>query len=133
MSYPGYQVINAMGDHVVRPPTRSYSAALLTWVFWRNNEGLQVGLPCQLSHFRICLVRPTTILMLQSMPQQADPTSIVTGRSKCLNCQKIYLIQASVCSSTYCSLDCQSNAMYMETVREHVQNAVAANESMGGC
>ncbi|ETV96536.1 hypothetical protein H310_10246 [Aphanomyces invadans] len=63
----------------------------------------------------------------------SDPNSIVTGRGKCLNCHKIYLIQASVCSSMYCSLDCQSNALYMETVRGHVQSAMPATDSVNAC
>ncbi|KAH9100850.1 hypothetical protein Ae201684P_007042 [Aphanomyces euteiches] len=65
------------------------------------------------------------------MPQ--DTTSIVTDRNKCLNCHKIYLVQASVCTSTYCSLDCQSNAKYMATVRAHVQSAMPADSSAKDC
>ncbi|KAF0757004.1 hypothetical protein AaE_004409 [Aphanomyces astaci] len=78
---------------------------------------------------------PSITIMFQSAQVivPSDPNSIVTGRGKCLNCQKVYLIQASVCASTYCSLDCQSNAMYMETVRGHVKSAMPTTDSVDAC
>ncbi|RHY20214.1 hypothetical protein DYB37_003739 [Aphanomyces astaci] len=42
--------------------------------------------------------------------------SIVARRSKCKNCKKMYLLNTSVCANTYCSLDCQSNFLYLEHV-----------------
>ncbi|ETV92418.1 hypothetical protein H310_13300 [Aphanomyces invadans] len=42
--------------------------------------------------------------------------SIMARRSMCKNCKKMYLVTTSVCANSYCSLDCQSNFLYLEHV-----------------
>ncbi|KAF0697872.1 Aste57867_11455 [Aphanomyces stellatus] len=51
-----------------------------------------------------------------AMPCARQVRSIVARRSKCKNCKQMYLLNLSVCASTYCSLDCQSNFQYLEHV-----------------